>query len=173
MGTFVGFAVVVLTFAPASIPTVKLNNGLEMPRLAISLPKTFPETAQNIQQAFDAGITHFVTANDYLNQRAIAQGLAELGVPRSKFFVTTMTSPCQCNQPHPHCQRNITDLNACAALTKREVLSDLAQLNLTHVDLILLHGPNEVRTGNSARLHAFAGAVWVHMCENFYNFLQH
>ena len=115
-----------------------------MPRLAISLPKTFPETAQNIQQAFDAGIAHFVTANDYLNQRAIARGFAELAVPRSKFFITTMTSPCQCNQPSPHCHRNITDLKACETLTKQEVLGDLAQLNLTQVDLVLLHGPNEV-----------------------------
>ena len=139
--------VALLHALPASIPTTTLNNGVAMPRLAISLPKTFPETAQNIQQAFDAGITHFVTANDYLNQHAIARGFAELAVPRSKFFITTMTSPCQCNQPSPHCHRNITDLKACETLTKQEVLSDLAQLNLTQVDLVLLHGPNEVLDG--------------------------
>ena len=113
-----------------------------MPRLAISLPKTYPNTSHNIQMALDAGITHFVTANDYLNQAAVGKGLA--GLPRSSYFITTMTSPCQCAQTEPHCHRNITDLKVCEATTKQEVMDDLAKLNLSYVDLILLHGPNEV-----------------------------
>jgi 2,5-diketo-D-gluconate reductase A len=58
-----------------------------------------------------------------------------------------MSSPCQCSQKfgaRVACHRNITDLAECAATTKKEILSDLEQLNLSYVDLILLHGPNEV-----------------------------
>jgi hypothetical protein len=39
-----------------------------------------------------------------------------------------MTSPCQCKQTEPHCDRNITDLAACTALTQKEVQSDLDQV---------------------------------------------
>lgn len=128
--------------ALSSVPKVTLNNGVEMPRLAISLPKTAGDATANIKVAFANGVAHFVTANDYLNQRAVGVGLKALGTPRSSYFVTTMTSPCQCNQTIPHCSRNISDLAECEAVTAREVLSDLRQLNLTYVDLLLLHGPN-------------------------------
>ena len=130
----------------APVPSVTLNNGVRMPALAISLPQTASEAAANIKVAFERGISHFVTAQDYLNQREVGAGLRALGAARDDYFVTTMTSPCQCNQTLPHCKRNITDMDVCTKVTTREVLSDLEQLNLTHVDLLLLHGPNLAST---------------------------
>ena len=130
-------------FAAGTVPAIKLNNGVDMPRVAISLPKSQPEATANIKLAYETGITHFVTANDYLNQAVVGAGLRALNVPRDKYFVTTMTSPCQCSQAAPHCDRNITDLAKCGEVTKSEVLSDIEQLNLSYVDLLLLHGPNE------------------------------
>ncbi len=38
-----------------------------------------------------------------------------------RFFLTTMTSPCQCDQDGPICHRNITDLDNCTATTRAEV----------------------------------------------------
>jgi hypothetical protein len=55
--------------APASIT---LNNGVIMPRMAISLPSTGPAAAANIKLAYETGVRHFVTANDYLNQVAFS-----------------------------------------------------------------------------------------------------
>lgn len=124
------------------VPTVTLSNGVAMPQLAISLPATEAAAAANIRAAYSEGIVHYVTANDYLNQRAVGAGLRALGAPRDSYFVTTMTSPCQCKQAAPHCERNITDAEECEATTRREVEGDLAQLNLSQVDLVLLHGPN-------------------------------
>ena len=139
MGFVVLFA---LTSTCATVPTVTLNNGVLMPRLATSLPSTMADAETAVAAAFAAGVTHFVTANDYLNQAAVGNALRALGVPRASYFVTTMTSPCQCNQGEPHCDRNITDLHNCTDTTTAEVLSDLEQLDFDYVDLVLLHGPN-------------------------------
>ena len=128
--------------ATPTVPTVTLNNGVLMPRLATSLPSTAAAAKIAVAAAFAAGVTHFVTANDYLNQAVVGDALRALGVPRASYFVTTMTSPCQCAQGEPHCDRNITDLRNCTDTTVAEVLSDLDQLGLDYADLVLLHGPN-------------------------------
>lgn len=128
--------------ATPTVPTVTLNNGVLMPRLATSLPSTAADAKTAVAAAFAAGVTHFVTANDYLNQAVVGDALRALGVPRASYFVTTMTSPCQCSQGEPHCDRNITDLRNCTDTTVAEVLSDLDQLGLDYADLVLLHGPN-------------------------------
>lgn len=61
------------------------------------------------------------------------------GQPRDSFFLTTMTSPCIHTASAPH--RNITDPVKCKAQTRADVMQDLANLQLEHVDLLLLHGP--------------------------------
>ena len=50
-----------------------------------------------------------------------------------------MTSPCIHTAAAPY--RNVTDPAACKQLTKADVMQDLENLRLAHVDLLLLHGP--------------------------------
>jgi hypothetical protein len=53
--------------------------------------------------------------------RQVGDALRASGKTRDQYFVTSMTSPCQCLQDSPHCERNITDLANCSATTKAEV----------------------------------------------------
>lgn len=127
---------------PPNASYVKLRNGVMMPRVATSCGSA-DKTMETIALAWKAGMKHFLTANDYNNQQEVGEGLRALNVTRKSYFVTTMTSPCQCKQDHPHCDRNVSDATACYDLTKQELESDLKQLGMDHVDLVLLHGPNE------------------------------
>ena len=131
---------------PSQVPTLRLNDGRDMPRLAVSLPKDTEGAIQSVQVAVASGITHFVTANDYLNEAEVGAALRASGLSRDQYFLTTMTSPCQCDQAMPHCDRNITDLDNCTATTRSEVLGGLEKLGVDFVDLVLLHGPNLAAT---------------------------
>jgi 2,5-diketo-D-gluconate reductase A len=120
---------------------VKLRNGVLMPAVAVSLGAA-NETSENIEIAWKSGVTHFVTASNYGNQAQVGVGLKELKVARDSFFLTTMTSPCICNQPSPRCERQVSDPEECYALTKQDFQQSLEELDFEFVDLLLLHGPN-------------------------------
>lgn len=134
--------------APPADRAVVLRNNVSMPRIAVGIISS-DAAAGNIERAWQAGVTHFHTARDYYTQPAVGAGLRALGVPRDAYFLTTMTSPCRCNQSGsgggkaPSCLRDISDPAACYNVTRRELELDLQDLGVAHVDLVLLHAPNE------------------------------
>jgi hypothetical protein len=67
-----------------TVPTVQLNDGRHMPRLAVSLPSDAAGAVQAVQAAFESGVTHFVTARDYLNQLEVGAALRASGRPRNE-----------------------------------------------------------------------------------------
>ena len=125
--------------AAASIPTVRLNNGVEMPVVAAGTAGfNDSEATVAVRNALRANLTAIHTALDYFNLKGVGLGLQE--VPREEAFVISMTPPCVHSAPPA---RNVTDPAACEALTTRELEAVLADLGVASLDLVMLHGPSE------------------------------
>jgi len=110
------------TAAGAAIPTIKLNNGAEMPMISIGTWQFTPEVAEAaVKSALKVGFNHIDTANDYNNQDGIGKALK--GVDRKSYFLTTKVPP------------------GSAAATAKALQDNLDQLGLEYVDLVLVHYP--------------------------------
>ncbi|PZR53440.1 aldo/keto reductase [Xylanimonas oleitrophica] len=109
-----------------SIPTVTLNNGVEIPQLGLGTYKLPPQDTRDlVLRAFDAGYRHLDTAQMYRNERAVGEAVAAAGLPREEVFVTTKLN----NAFHAHD-------DALAAFDR-----SLEELGLDFVDLFLIHWP--------------------------------
>ena len=72
------------------IPTVLLNNGVEIPQIGFGVFLVpAEETRSAVTSALDAGYRHIDTARIYGNEEAVATAIAESGIPRDELFVTT------------------------------------------------------------------------------------
>ena len=94
------FMVVVLLFgsiyhvnaqeAKASVPTLKLNNGMEMPRLGIGTFAISYEAAKEAcLEAFRNGFRHVDCATAYRVEGAVGEAMQESGIPREEFFIAS------------------------------------------------------------------------------------
>jgi 2,5-diketo-D-gluconate reductase A len=116
--------------SPPAIPTVALNNGVQIPQLGFGVFQVPPdETYDVVTQALEAGYRHLDTAAVYRNERAVGRAIAAAGIPRDELFVTTKLW----NAEHGK------DL-AVPALE-----GSLERLGLDRVDLYLLHWPLEAK----------------------------
>ena len=124
---------------PPAYPTVTLNNGIEMPVMALGTGGYNDSFAADaVAKALSVGMNHVHSAYDYYNLAGVGEGLRTQ--PRNSIFLTTMTSPCV-HAAKP--QRNVTDPNACYTLTLNELEKTLELLDVEYVDLVMLHGPSE------------------------------
>jgi len=107
-------------------PMLTLNNGVIMPQLALGTWQYNGSTAATaIELGFKLGITHVDDAYDYNNQPGVGVELAKY--PRTSYFLTTKVPPC--HLPF-----------GCAASTTANIETDLKQLGVEYVDMMLLHG---------------------------------
>jgi len=114
-------------------PRILLNNGVMMPQLALGTWQYNGSTAAAaIELGFKLGITHVDDAYDYNNQAGVGPELAKY--PRSSYFLTTKVPPCHLPI-------------GCAATTAANIETDLKQLGVEYVDMMLLHGSD----GSGAR----------------------
>jgi diketogulonate reductase-like aldo/keto reductase len=107
--------------------TVKLNNGVELPRLGLGVFRA-PRgevTRQAVSAALAAGYRHIDTARIYGNERDVGAAVRESGLPRQDIFVTTKLW----NED----QGYDSALRACER--------SLKDLGLEYVDLYLVHWP--------------------------------
>jgi 2,5-diketo-D-gluconate reductase A len=108
------------------IPTVTLNNGVEMPVLGFGVFQIPPDqTEQTVTDALGAGYRSLDTAAAYNNEEAVGRAIAASGIPRDELFVTTkvwVQDPGDGN-------------------TKRAFEASLRRLGLDYVDLYLIHQP--------------------------------
>lgn len=110
--------------ASAAVPTVKLNNGIEMPMISIGTYEYNASTAEQVvSAALEAGFNHIDTAMDYGNQKGVSAALK--GRDRSSYFITTKTASWR----------------GSAKDTNKTLYDDLAQLGLEYGDLALIHYP--------------------------------
>lgn len=106
-------------------PTVKLNNGAEIPvvGLGTSQMKTPAETVEVIKTALKVGYRLIDTATMYGNEEPVGQGIRESGIPREEITVTTKLWPDDFGDP------------------KAAFAASLARLGLDYVDMYLVHWP--------------------------------
>jgi diketogulonate reductase-like aldo/keto reductase len=74
----------------AEIPTVTLNNGVEMPQLGFGVFQVPDDaTTAAVTAALQAGYRSIDTAAAYQNEAGVGKALADSGIERSELFVTT------------------------------------------------------------------------------------
>lgn len=107
-----------------SSPTVKLYNGVEMPKIGLGVYGMHgEETEKAVTWALEMGYRHIDTAALYRNEREVGRAIKASGIPRDEIFVTTKLYPTNF-------------LWAEAAFQ-----TSLEKLNLDYVDLYLIHWP--------------------------------
>jgi len=85
------------------------------------------ECTHAVRIALDLGYRHIDTAESYANEREIGEAIAASGVDRAELFVTTKIWPSHFR-----------------ALDARQAAeTSLRNLRMDHVDLLLMHFPNE------------------------------
>ena len=75
----------------STIPTVKLNNGVEMPQLGFGVFQV-PDLATcetAVTEALAAGYRLIDTATAYQNEAAVGRAIKKSGVKREDVFVTS------------------------------------------------------------------------------------
>jgi diketogulonate reductase-like aldo/keto reductase len=140
-----------------TVPNVTLNNGVQMPIIALGTAQMDNDTvAAVVEMAIGNGFPMVHSAYDYFNLEGVGRGVAAARAKGQSVFVAGMTSPCF--HPAAPPQRNVSDPAACEALTRRELSEVLSKLNVSSVDLMMLHGPSAA-FGTEAPCSDFACAL--------------
>jgi 2,5-diketo-D-gluconate reductase A len=72
------------------VPTITLNNGVEIPQLGFGVFQIPPdETVKATTTALEVGYRHIDTAQMYGNEREVGLAVRESGIPRDEVFVTS------------------------------------------------------------------------------------
>ncbi len=113
-----------------NVPTVKLNNGYEMPMLGIGTYSLHDEICVNsIYTAIQYGYRKIDTAYMYENEKevgeAVRKAINDGIVTRSEMFITTKLYPNQFDNPEVAIEQA------------------LEKLDIDYIDLMLLHHPGE------------------------------
>jgi len=109
-----------------TIPTVTLNNGVQMPILGFGVFQVPDEqTEQVVTDALAAGYRAIDTATAHGNEEAVGRAIAKSGIARDQLFITTKM----------WIQHTGEDT------AKREFDKSLRLLGLNYPDLYLIHHP--------------------------------
>jgi 2,5-diketo-D-gluconate reductase A len=110
----------------SAIPTITLNDGRIIPQLGFGVFQVPPpETKAAVATAIEIGYRHIDTAQMYENEKGVGDAIAESGLDRSEFFVTSKLS----NAAHePDAARHAFE-------------ATLKALGSEYVDLFLIHWP--------------------------------
>ena len=110
----------------AAVPTIRLNNGVEIPQVGFGVFKIEPsETRRATLAAFEAGYRHIDTAEMYGNEREVGEAVRDFGIDRGDVFVTS-----KLNNPF----HDPDD-------AMRAFDGSLAALDIEYIDLFLMHWP--------------------------------
>ena len=105
---------------------ITLNNGVTIPILGFGVFQIpAAETKQAVLDAIAAGYRHFDTAQAYANEKEVGQAIAESGLPREEFFITS----------------KVWLDNYGYEKARQSVLDSLEKMGLDYLDLMLLHQP--------------------------------
>ncbi len=110
----------------ASVPTIALNNGVQIPQLGFGVWQVPPEdTVDVVSTALEIGYRHIDTAEMYGNEKGVGEAVARSGLDRGEVFVTSKLN----NGFH---RRD----DALRAFDR-----SLADLGFEYLDLFLVHWP--------------------------------
>jgi len=108
------------------IPTVTLNNGVQMPTLGFGVYQIPPqETEKAVTTALEVGYRLLDTAASYGNEEAVGAAIRSSGIPRDELFITTKLWIVEPGED-----------KARAAFER-----SLGRLRVDQVDLYLIHQP--------------------------------
>jgi 2,5-diketo-D-gluconate reductase A len=112
------------------IPTITLNNGVEIPQLGFGVFQVPPdEVVEPVATALQAGYRLIDTAAVYGNETGVGKAIADSGVPRDELFITT----------------KLWNTDQGYDSTLRAFDASLEKLGLETVDLYLIHWPTPAR----------------------------
>lgn len=112
------------------IPTLTLNNGIEIPQLGFGVFQVpDAETRAAVTSALEAGYRSIDTAAIYGNEAGVGQAIADSGIDRDELFVTT----------------KLWNADQGYDSTLQAFDASLAKLGLDFVDLYLIHWPTPAR----------------------------
>ncbi|WP_068158210.1 aldo/keto reductase [Rhodococcus phenolicus] len=115
---------------PSTVPTVTLNNGVEIPQLGFGVFQVPDDaTSDAVTAALRAGYRSIDTAAIYGNEAGVGRALAASEVPREELFVTT----------------KVWNADQGYDATLRAFDAGLAKLGLDYLDLYLIHWPTPAR----------------------------
>lgn len=107
------------------IPTIKLNNGIEMPQLGVGTFAVKEDAADRVCHAIKTGFRLIDTAQGYGNEKEVGEGIRKSGIDRKSLFVTTKVNTTE--------MRNGT--------VRQSLENSLKDLGLDYIDLVLIHWP--------------------------------
>jgi 2,5-diketo-D-gluconate reductase A len=108
------------------VPTIKLNNGVEIPQLGFGVFQVpDEETTAAVTAALEAGYRSIDTAAAYRNERGVGEAVKASGIERDELFITTKL--WNADQGYDN--------------TLRAFDKSMAQLGLEQLDLYLIHWP--------------------------------
>jgi 2,5-diketo-D-gluconate reductase A len=74
----------------SAVPTVKLNNGVDIPQLGFGVFQIPPQdTRAATLEALNVGYRHIDTAEMYGNEREVGEAVRDSGIDRAEVFVTS------------------------------------------------------------------------------------
>lgn len=118
------------TLAAMTIPTMTLNNGVEIPQVGFGVFLVpAEETRQAVTSALEVGYRHIDTATIYGNEAAVGEAIAASAIPRDELFVTTK------------CWNSDQGYDSARAAFE----ASLERLGLDFVNLYLIHWPSPAR----------------------------
>ena len=106
--------------------TIKLNETIEIPALGFGVFQIPQEqTKDAVVNAIQAGYRHIDTAQSYMNETEVGEGIKASGIDRSELFVTTKVWIENVNYED----------------TLKSIERSLERLQLDYIDLVLIHQP--------------------------------
>ena len=110
----------------ASVPTIRLNNGVEIPQLGFGVFLVKPEECvEAVTTALEVGYRHIDTAQMYGNEKEVGEAIRRSGLPRDEVFLTSKLGNDR--QSRDEILRSFDDT--------------LAALGIERIDLFLIHWP--------------------------------
>jgi 2,5-diketo-D-gluconate reductase A len=110
----------------ATVPSIALNNGVDIPQLGFGVFKIPPEeTAQATATALEIGYRHIDTAQMYGNEAGVGQAVRESGIDRGEIFLTSKLN---------NNRQERDDI-------LRSFDQSLSDMGLDYLDLFLIHWP--------------------------------
>lgn len=106
--------------------TIKLNETIEIPALGFGVFQIPQEqTKDAVVNAIQAGYRHIDTAQSYMNETEVGEGIKASGIDRRELFVTTKVWIENVNYED----------------TLKSIKRSLERLQLDYIDLVLIHQP--------------------------------